>query len=302
MIFKPIKEENINMIAPYINKENYGICDFTVGGILMWVKYFDFHYCINNEILYIKGKDVLDETKTAFFYPLNQNNDLNGIDALLDYQGEMGNKALILNSVTEDLLMKLENKYLITKKLINDWSDYVYRAEDLALLKGKKFHSKRNFINQFTYLYPNYSFTLINNDNIDIIRESFIEWVKDKDKLSELERYESIEVLKVLAAYDEYPFLGAALFAGEAVCAFTIGEIIGDTCFVHIEKADINYKGVYQMVNNLFSELLFNKYKIKYLNRGEDVGIPGLRKAKQSYQPIFMKNKYRVIIRKKERN
>ena len=104
--------------------------------------------------------------------------------------------------------------------------------------------------------------------------------------------YEANMALEMLKHYDKFNFIGMLLRVDKKVVAFTVGEILFDILHVHIEKANIEYKGVYQVINNLFSKYVLENYNIKYINRQDDAGFEGLRKAKRSYYPATYYKKY----------
>ena len=165
-------------------------------------------------------------------------------------------------------------------------------------LSGRKYGTPRNHINKFKKLYTDWSFEPISADNIP----ELIEFTKnftfgaDKDESAMLELQMCMEVLE---KYDSYAMLGGALRVGGKIIAYSIGEIVGDTIFSHIEKADISYAGAYQMLTNQFLRMYAEGDDIKYVNREEDCGDEGLRKSKLSYHPVELIEKNTVYI---ERN
>lgn len=100
---------------------------------------------------------------------------------------------------------------------------------------------------------------------------------------------------EVAENYEKYDMPAAVLSVGGRIIGFTVGEIIGDTFFCHIEKADTDYQGSYPMLTHLFLAK-FMTPAVKYVNREEDVGDEGLRRSKQAYHPCEMLKKYTVIV------
>ena len=103
------------------------------------------------------------------------------------------------------------------------------------------------------------------------------------------------EIFEVLDHFDEYAFLGGILRVDGAIVGISMGEIVRDTLYVHIEKADVRYSGVYQKLVNCFARE-FVTDEVRYINREEDVGDPGLRKSKLSYHPVALQEKYTVRV------
>ena len=174
-----------------------------------------------------------------------------------------------------------------------DWSDYLYLAEKLRTLAGKKLAGQRNHRNFFTKQYPDWTFEEISSDNIEKAKAFFEEYSQNIQKDSSYFEEERKAVLEVMEHLDCYGFLGGMIMAGDRVVAFSFGEIVGDTLFVHIEKADRQVRGAYQMMVSEFVSH-FADERVVYVNREEDVGDPGLRFAKESYHPHLLLSKFTV--------
>lgn len=173
--------------------------------------------------------------------------------------------------------------------------DYVYLTEDLIDLKGRKYQPKRNHISFFKKN-NEWSFEEITQDNIAECIEMNEQWLASNDTDS----YESLEKeLKMIKAifdnYEELGFSGGLLRSGGRVVAFTMGEPLNEKTFcVHFEKAFHDIRGAYPMINQQFVSNMLGKYK--YINREDDVGLENLRKAKLSYHPAFLFEKYEAEI------
>ena len=276
MVFKKITCNDITIIKKFINSNNYYISDLTVGAIYMWKDFYGYEICYNEDFLIIKSDD-------GYLFPLG------------DYK-----KAISLlknNKITlipEQYIDLFKNKNL---EEIDFRKDYVYSANDLAYLEDKKFEKKVSHIKNFNNLYPNYSFEIIDKNNIKDIINEYSNLTRPVEKMA---IYEANMALEMLKHYDKFDFVGMLLRVDGRVVAFTVGEILFDILHVHIEKANIEYKGVYQVINNLFSKYILENYNIKYINRQDDAGFEGLRKAKRSYYPITYYKKY--FIKKKCKN
>ncbi|MBP7551985.1 MAG: DUF2156 domain-containing protein [Spirochaetes bacterium] len=171
--------------------------------------------------------------------------------------------------------------------------DYVFSSKDLAHLDGKKFSSKRNFykkfLNEYNLKYEKYK-NEYKNKCIDLMNR----WIdKKKDDKTLNDEYEAI--IELLNNFDNLNIVGSVIFADDNLAAFAFGEELNDDVFViHFEKADTKYIGIYQTINKLFIENeAVEKYK--YINREQDLGIPGIRKAKESYYPEMFIKKYNIF-------
>lgn len=169
--------------------------------------------------------------------------------------------------------------------------DYLYRREDLAQLKGKRFDAKRNFIKRF-YKQYNPLCRKATQDDIEHCVDFHNEWCDDKacDLDIGLKR-EKEAILKMLKNCHTLQILGAVIEIDAKVKAFSIGEALNNTTFVvHAEKASAKFTGIYQAINNFFASIIPQEFE--FINREQDLGIDNLRKAKMSYQPAGFVKKY----------
>ena len=171
-----------------------------------------------------------------------------------------------------------------------DIADYIYETQALIELKGRKYHGKKNHINKFSKMYD-WSYEAITPENTQECLDMLKKWKAQNCATEDLEKHAEICVSE--ASLREREFLGLTgglLRVDGQVVAFTVGEQIHpDTFCVHIEKAFADIKGAYSMINQQF--LIHEAADCKYVNREDDVGDPGLRKAKLSYHPAFLEEK-----------
>jgi hypothetical protein len=170
--------------------------------------------------------------------------------------------------------------------------DYVYHSKDLIELKGRKYHSKKNHINSFLRNYSNYQYIPLTTEWVSRCIETQIEWCKkkgcDDDPMLKGERDAIIEVL---THWNELKLTGGLISIDGKVEAFSFGEQLNsDTAVIHVEKANPDIRGVYPVINQKFCENAWNH--LVYINREEDMGLEGLRKAKESYCPVKMVEKF----------
>ncbi len=172
--------------------------------------------------------------------------------------------------------------------------DYVYTVEQLSTLKGKKLSSKRNHINRFLENNPDWVYEKIDKDNIKEVDKMHDDWEEMADAKSNKSLFDEGRVVKkALKYFDELKLSGGLLRVNGKVIAFSLGdELNSDTFLVHIEKAFYDIQGAYPMINKQF--VLANCMDYKFINREEDTGDEGLRKAKLSYYPCEIIKKYTV--------
>ncbi len=169
-----------------------------------------------------------------------------------------------------------------------DFFDYVYLRESLATLSGKKLQAKRNHVNKFMKTY-NYEYLNIDSSNVDLCVDFANRWLdfNIKENPENGEGYkEELQVIKYFAEnFDKLGMLGGAILVEGKMVAFTLGSKVNNQTFcTHIEKANKDYDGAYAIINKEFANHLPEEYI--YINREEDIGLEGLRKAKLSYNPI----------------
>lgn len=181
-----------------------------------------------------------------------------------------------------------------TFKELTDYYDYVYDAESLISLSGKKLHSKRNHINRFKENNPNWRFESITPENIGEVIVMSKKWCEINGCYDDKSlRSEACSVENALGNFFSLDVSGGLIRADSEVIAFTVGERLNsDTFLVHIEKAFGDIQGAYTIINQEFAAANCEGYL--YINREDDSGSEGLRKAKLSYRPAFMVEKFEV--------
>lgn len=182
------------------------------------------------------------------------------------------------------------NRFIVTEE--HALSDYVYNTDDLIHLSGQKFHSKRNFISRFYKTYSEYSFREY-EETTD--RAAIVKLLKKWDSNTEHEKWKAEDSL-IARALDNYRELGfkiAVLYVKAELVAFSINWIrSADVAYTFFEKADTDYIGTYQVINQRTAEMFFAG--VRFVNRQSDMNVEGLRKAKLSYNPVMLVDKYSV--------
>ncbi len=174
-------------------------------------------------------------------------------------------------------------------------ADYVYRIADLIALSGEKYHAKKNLLNQFTQ--QDYRYLPMDAERARRCLDFAHQWCEER-QCAQVEgmSQENCATIRLLARFHELHLLGGVLEVKGEIVAFTLGERLNpDTLVIHSEKADTAFPGAYQAINWEFLRHAGDGFT--FVNREQDLGVPGLRKAKQSYHPIRLVSKYRVTPR-----
>jgi len=175
--------------------------------------------------------------------------------------------------------------------------DYIYNVKELIELKGNRFHKKKNLVNQFKKKYD-YQYLPFDAKRIDMAMAMQEDWCTWRDcESSEALSAENRAISRILDNWQTlYGLTGGAILVGREMVAYTIAEQLSqDTIVIHFEKGNPDFKGAYQAINQMFLE--HNGADFDFVNREQDLGNEGLRKAKLSYHPVDFVKKYRVLLK-----
>ena len=176
-----------------------------------------------------------------------------------------------------------------------DSFDYLYRAEDLMYFRGKKLSGQRNHVNKFLKTYGSWTFRAMTEEDIPQVKAFLDSYAARRDKAAASFHEDIAKTHEVLDHFATYDLLGGILQVEDNIVGFSLGEIVGDTLFTHIEKADRDYEGCYQMLVAQFAQH-FVRDGVHFINREDDTGDLGLRTSKLSYHPVALLEKYTVTI------
>ena len=236
--------------------------------------------------------------KCMYAYPVGSGDIRPAIELMAEDARSIGSP-FIMRSITRPLLSQIHT-FFRSEPVIStnpDSSDYVYLASDLANLSGKKFHAKKNHVNRFMAEHQ-WSFEPITPENIHSCHNFASHWFIEAESERGVDYLSEIRAMRnAFDIYFEAGYDGGIVLADGQIVAFTMGELISpDTFVTHFEKARASVNGGYSIINQQFAKYLLEKYPgLTYINREEDMGIENLRKAKQSYRPVFMVDKYTAI-------
>ena len=229
----------------------------------------------------------------AYTFPAGEPTDVKHALDFLREDTKKRSVPFVLYHITQAQFEQLEDWYpgRFEIEFDRDIADYIYESEKLATLSGKKLHAKRNHINKFKATHENWSYETMSEENLEECFQMALKWRNENNCDEDHEKNaEMCVTLNALRLFKELELTGGILRIDGEIVAFTIGEELSeDTFVVHIEKAFADIQGAYPMINQQFVEHECMKYK--YINREEDTGSEGLRKAKLSYRPAFLEEK-----------
>ncbi len=233
--------------------------------------------------------------RSVYLYPLCAGDRKQTIDAIIADAKERGIPCR-LTSLTHEDCQVLERLYPGQFRIHHDRDcfDYIYNIGDLATLKGKKLQKKRNHLNKFKLLHPDYTLVPITDENTPLAWQLLEKWFQKRRALDPMDDLymEEIALQKALRHRQALSVEGLLLMDGEQVLAMTLGShLSGDTFDVQFEKA--LDETAYVAICSGFAAYLMGKYPhIKLLNREDDLGLEGLRKAKLAYNPVLLMEKH----------
>ena len=290
---KPVEITDKKWMDPLIFAGNMRGCEHGFTNIFIWSQ--TYHYHVAQVAGYLVAKTE-HKDHGAFLYPAGSGDIKPALEAMLQHMEALG-KHFSMIGLTPENIAELDTlfpgKFKYTAK--RDIFDYLYLGENLATLKGKKLHGKRNHINRFIENNPSWRFEPITPDNIAEC------WLMNKEwcRINGCEGNGSLqeESCAIRLSFDNFDALGlegGLLRVDGKVVAFTMGDLLtNDTFDVHIEKAFGEVQGAYPMINREYVRHIMSLYpNVIYFNREEDVGSEGLRKAKLSYYPEMMVEKH----------
>lgn len=236
--------------------------------------------------------------ETFFLPPYGASTGLGeALQVMTDY-AHARNIPFLIKGATGDAIQMIEatvpGRYLFERDPDND--DYIHSTRELIDLPGRNFSAKRNHIHYFHNTYPDYRFVHLTPETATDCVSIAYEWFQKKQDRDSVLAYEFGTVKAALEQFGVLGLRGGAILINNRIVAFSLGEPLNhEMAVIHVEKANDDIRGAYQVINQDCCRYCWPEFA--YVNREEDMGIPGLRKAKQSYHPTKMLEKYDVTLR-----
>ena len=240
--------------------------------------------------------------KSVYLFPAGPGNKKETLDAIIADAAKRGIPCRLsgLNQADHALLEQLyPGKF--TMHFDRDSFDYVYGIDDLADLAGRKYQKKRNHLNRFRSQRPDHRLEAMTPENLQLVRALTARWYESRlqeDPMGDFD-LEQAALERAFRHFEELELEGLLLWDGDELLAMAIGSFLKEDTFdIHFEKALDRSDGTYAAINQGFAAWLREKYpQLRYLNREDDMGIEGLRKAKLSYCPDHMVEKSWALLR-----
>lgn len=292
MEFKPFRIEDKARIDSYFVVHHYEQIDCTFNTLFLWQDAYQTSWAEQDGILFVRagtGKDT-------FFMPpfaKEEENFVHGLALIHEEYDKLGLPFRLKSAsfwVTEQIERLVPGKYDFIEDRDNE--EYIYRTEDMIRLPGKKLRMKKNHLNGFLRQYADYQYEAITKENLEDAKAGIHDWFLRHGDIEEEEQ----AIKRCFDHWDALGVKGAVIRIYGKVEAFTNGDSINEK-MAHIifEKANPEIRGLYQAINRDF--LIHEFADTEFVNREEDLGLPGLREAKMGYHPDHLTEKYDVVLK-----
>ena len=285
LTFKKAELSDRHWVQKIYEASGFRGCEYTFANLYLWSSEFG---AIANYETFLTQR-LQYQGRLQYIYPAGCCKPT-GILALMREDAHSHGQPLVIRSLTKETRAVLEDLYpaQFTYREDRDAFDYLYEIDTLAELKGRAYQSTRNHINRFLENFPGWYTEEITPENLPVCQRLFDHWMTAHEADGDGDR-RAME--RAFRHFEELRFEGLILYAEkDHPVAFSMGNPISrDTFDVNFEKAFADVQGAYPLINREFARYVRAKYpQVRYLNREDDMGVAGLRTAKESYRPIFL--------------
>lgn len=300
MDFRPLHANELPALRRYVERNPFRMADNSLGFLLMWRPYAHTAHAEAEGCLILR---TAYGGKTRFAYPIHpdadQDAELRALAAVEAWCVSEG-VPLILGSVPAERLPLLTRRYGRDMAISNPrtWRDYLYNLSDFVDYPGRRFAGQRNHVSKFRRAYPQALYRPMTAADVPAVNGFLREYAaRQYAKNSFLAKEELHATETLLSMFDDLTQVGGLMEVDGKIAAITVGEVIGDTLIVHVEKALVGYEGIYPAIAQAFATAM-RRPGLDYINREDDAGDCGLRKSKLQYNPIRLVDKYAVTPRR----
>lgn len=273
-------------------------CDFTPGVFAVWGPYFQRKVCFDSNTLFMLGRAEDDPSLPAFTLPVGALPLECALDRMRRYCAATGTPLRLTSVPAPDVERLREAAPGCRVEQMPGWSDYLYDISALATLTGKKMNKKRNHVNRFDADNPGWRLDPLTEANVgDTLR--FLNAMETDAAMNDMGLYERSRLLQELRRLEQWATIegGVLTTPRHGVVAFTLGETAGDTLVTHVEKMNHRVPGAGETLAHAYAAMMLERHPcLRFTNREEDLGDPGLRHAKESWHPVAMIDKYTVTM------
>lgn len=292
--FGPIELEDRDVVHPILWAYQPDTSELTFTNLFIWRGHYGFSWSLAGECMFLVASPPGEEPFA--FPPIGPGSRADkAFEVLRWLKEDRGVKKPRIERADGRLVSELSGDKRFTAEPLRDHFDYVYKTEDLIQLAGGAYRSKRNHINYFLRSYS-YTYEELSTKHLAACLDMTGSWCEVRrcgEDLNLLGEWDAIR--EALTNFRSLELKGGVILVDNHVEAFTLGERLNnDTAVVHIEKANTEIRGLYAMINQQFCEKQWKG--TPHINREQDLGEPGLREAKLSYNPAHLREKYRITL------
>ena len=293
MEFRPVRLEDKAAIERFTRPSGICNCDLAFANLYCWEGTYRSAWCVEEGFLlirfYIDGSHHI-----GYMQPLGEG-DFTHLIPRLEADARAAGQPLRISGLTPEgaaAVRRAHPEFGIWRN--RDYEDYVYRADDLRNLTGRRYQPKRNHINRFMAEYPDFRYEQLTRERFGECMQLEREWRRAHEGHTSELCAEQRAMQRAFEHFEELEMIGGCIYVGDKLIAFTYGSAVNDHTFdTHVEKADTDYDGAFTIINKLFAQHLPARFTM--INREEDLGIDGLRQSKLSYHPAVIQHKYAAI-------
>ncbi|MCK9178160.1 MAG: phosphatidylglycerol lysyltransferase domain-containing protein [Candidatus Cloacimonetes bacterium] len=275
----PLKISHTLMLREYLGKYPRENCDYTITNLIAWGEIYDNHFLLYKERLVIFNLQY-----QYVFFPVGEYLPLEQLKELMEDFRRYYPKARMILFPKEYIDEYPQVYEYFDLQEDRDWADYIYSTDALVEMRGKKLAKKKNLISQFRRAYPKYKVMKITKNRLDAILSFTHKWRREREAEGDYLLTEMQAIENTIKYWDRLPVEGIIICLQHKIVAYSIfSPQSQDMATVHFEKYDPDKKGSSQMVTWETARYLQGNYQ--WINREQDIGLSGLRRAKMSYVP-----------------
>jgi hypothetical protein len=292
--FKPIELADRDFVQGVLDGYQPLTSEWTFTNLFIWRSHYHFRWSMYGDwLVVICGRESGEIYALAPIGPVGRESVTRELLEWLGSETDSGRARI--ERADQRIISELQTSGEFLVEPARDQFDYVYRSENLVKLAGRKYHSKRNHINKFrrTHAFEYRPYDSSYQSACEDLADAWCTLRRCEDDLNLTGEWDALR--EALEHFDALKLTGGVILMEGEVKAFALGELLNDrTAIVHIEKADPEIQGLYAVINQQFCENAWGE--AEFVNREQDLGEPGLRKAKLSYYPHHLEEKFTISL------
>ena len=274
------------VLKPFLTHSHSRLCEYVYGTVLLWRDMWPMEFAVHDDTVFLRLK--VSDDQIGYMLPIG--GDLDNALGILDSYDQSRRLFYYIPKTGVETLQRRYN--IVSIEPLASGGDYLYNADVMATLSGRKLHGQRNHSNYFERTWTHHLEEITDANAQDV--KAFVERIAATNT-SELFQEGTRKTIELLDNLDIYDFSSLVLYAEDKIVGFTFGSLLDDTLYVTIEQADRDYRGSYPKLASSFVSKHLDKGAV-FVNREDDIGDEGLRKAKLAWNPCDIIEKFTVTV------